>query len=211
MPTPLISQPAMWHNQMHPEDPAHQLYPVHLLTAWNIGLQACDCRGAYAEPDPHHNGLGSNLKFGDYLCRVVHENEFRYGTFLGYWNQPDCHLQQWGHFRPHGTWPDLAATGNPIQPRPTTGDDLAGDLTFENLTRNSRQRVWPEHVDSPPVDISGDLLLVDHVIGLLTGMPETVLWYSTPAYEAAFPRHDKTTVRRVTVPSTTRLYFDGTD
>lgn len=46
------------------------------------------------------------------------------------------------------------------------------------------------------------------MIGLFTERPETVLWYSNPAYEARLPSHDRTLVTRVKVPSTTRMVVE---
>lgn len=189
---------SFWHDRMHGGEPVHGLLEGTSLTAWHLGMEACDCAGTYAGKQ------GDHLQLGRYLCRAVHEDELRLGTFLGYHTRPDCKLQSWGHFRHASERLPVALAGLPLQARPDVGGVLAGDLAFEHLTRKGGRAVHAEG----PFRTSGKLLLIDHTVGVLSGRPETVLWYSNAAYEARLPSRDRMLVTRVTVPSTTPVRFD---
>lgn len=181
--------------QQHGAGP-REMIGLHHLTAWDLGRSACDCHGLYAGADQQLRG---SLAYGTYLCRVVHENEFRAGTFLGYHYEPDCRLQRWGHFTPSSDVGAVSLTGDPLFRRPDTTANLAGDLTFKNLSVYSDQLVFPAGGHAH----SGILILIDHTVDAITNRPQTTLWFSTPAYERD-PR-DRTLVERVTVDSATEV------
>lgn len=172
----------------------HQIN-LHELDAWDLGYAASDEFGLYADRE-----VGKSLVYGSYLCRIVHEDELRKGTFLGYHHEPDCRLQRWGHFNPSDGRPhSIAVEGEPLFRRPETMAVLAGDLTLSNLTVHGDQLVFL----AGSHDHSGILLLVDHTVDAITSRPQTTLWYSTSAYERD-PR-DRTIVERVTVDSATEV------
>lgn len=174
--------------------------PVADLCTWHIGFVACGCAGLYSESGGP-GSLAGHLRYGTTLCRVVHEDELRFGTFLGYSREPDAKLQVWGHHVPAR---DAAAeasfsAGQPVVTRPESSRLLAGDLTFAQLYRNSGRKLVP---DVPEVDssaLSGVLLLIDHSLDWTGGRTRTELWYSTPAYEASGPYKNHRLVHRLAV------------
>lgn len=205
-----------WHETRTPDQPAHPQLPVEQLNAWNLGQEACDCGGVYSDPQllGHRDG-DQPLRYGHYLCRVVHENELRYGTFLGYYTQPSCRLQSWGHFRSHQTaWQVAAYHGPTLTRRPTDvlppGTNgrlpaLAGDLTFDQLTRKSRLLAWPDTHGDDYSHLGGDLILIDHSANY--GGVETTLWYANDTYRANLPHHDRTLVTRISLDPTTPMRY----
>ena len=173
------------------------------LKAWDLD-RILDSSPAFPE-DPIH---GSSLRYGRYLCTVMHDHSFRDGTFVGFSRGPSTGLQSWGHFH-HISAPEATGhfEGDGFPRRTQDGRTwvLAGDLTYQQLTPVSGLTIHPD-LDVPR-PASHRLVRVDHHLGL-DRTPETELFYWTPAYGATSGSHTELLHRLPVAASTPMLIGD---